>query len=106
MGLTDSPYRSLQMLIKLKFVAYGDRRLLTNPFAWEEVQLNLPGSHGYNPSLPWVMKVRSDGHLASEVYVYVDDGRATGWSAQECWRAVRRFCGVCSHRGVQDASRK
>jgi len=23
-----------------------------------------------------------------------------------CWKAVRRFCGVCSHRGVQDASRK
>lgn len=106
MGMTDSPFRSFQMLIKLKFISYGDRQDANNPFNWERVQLNLPGSPDYDPSLPWVMKIRGDGHLASDIYVYVDDGRATGWNFVECWRAVRRFCSVCSHRGVQDASRK
>ena len=46
MGLWDSPYRSLQWQVRLKLVAYGDRRDLTNPFHWDRVQLNLPGSPG------------------------------------------------------------
>ena len=32
MGLTDSPYRSLQLMIKAKFIAYGDRLDAANPF--------------------------------------------------------------------------
>jgi hypothetical protein len=42
------------------------------------VVFNLPGSKGYRADLPWVMKIRWDGELAAEVFVYVDDGRATG----------------------------
>ena len=67
MSMTDSPYQSLQLMIKAKFIAYGDRRIRTNPFHWDRVVLNLPGSADYNPSLPWVMKVRFDDHLACEV---------------------------------------
>ncbi|KAL7468881.1 hypothetical protein ACHAXS_009127 [Conticribra weissflogii] len=106
MGLTDSPYRSLQMMLKAKHVAYGNRRCIKNPFRWELVILNLPGSESYNPTLPWVMKVRADGHLACEVYVYVDNGRITGWCKVECWRAARRFSSILTHLGIQDASRK
>ena len=104
MGLTDSPYRSLQLLIKVKHIAYGNRHQKRNPFAWRTVILNLPGSATYNPRLPWVMKLRTDGHLACEVYIYVDDGRITGFSKMECWRAAKRFCSVCTDLGVQDAS--
>jgi hypothetical protein len=106
MGLRDSPYRSIQQLIRLKMDAYGDSRDRTNPFHWEKVVLNLPGSEDYRPDLPWVMKVRFDGHLACEVFVYVDDGRITGFCREICWAAARRMASVCTKRGVQDSSRK
>ena len=71
MELTDSPYRSLQLLTKAKFIAYGDRLNKKNPFQWQMVKLNLPGSDAYGPQFPWVMKVRPDGERACEVYIYV-----------------------------------
>jgi hypothetical protein len=64
--------------MRLKLEVCGDRRALDNPFHWEKVVFNLPGSKGYQADLPWVMKIRSDGELAAEVFVYVDDGRAIG----------------------------
>ena len=106
MGLRDSPYRSIQMLIRLKFEAYGDRRDRTNPFHWERVLLNLPGSSDYRPDLPWVMKVRFDGHLACEAFVYVDDGRITGFCREICWAAARKLASHCTLMGIQDAARK
>eukprot|EP00986_Skeletonema_menzelii_P007431 scaffold2926_cov176-Skeletonema_menzelii.AAC.1 len=57
----------LDMMIMAKFIAYGDRTDESNPFRWESVVLNLPGDPDYDPTLPWVMKVRKDGHLASEM---------------------------------------
>ena len=45
---------------------------------------NLPGTRGYIPVLPWVMKVCVSGHLAYDVYMYVDDGRVTGYSRELC----------------------
>jgi hypothetical protein len=71
------------MLIKAKYIAHGDRLLHDNPFQWSEVVLNLPGSDKYNPMMPWVYKMRK-GNLACEIYVYVDDGRLTGFCKLEC----------------------
>ena len=65
MGLTDSPYRSLKLLIHVKFIAYGDRNDPLNPLQWRHVNLNLPVDESYTPKLPWVIKVRSDGHIAN-----------------------------------------
>ena len=106
MGLKDSPVRSIAHMTRIKHIAYGDRKDRTNPFHWERVVFNLPGTTGYRPDLPWVMKIRYDGHLACEVYVYVDDGRATGHSRWICWKAISRFSSVCADKGVQDATRK
>jgi hypothetical protein len=106
MGLRDSPYRSLQWQVRLKLEVYGDRRVLDNPYHWDRVEFNLPGSKGYRSDLPWVMKIRADGHLAAEIFVYVDDGRAIGHSPQITWAAARAYAAGCSRRGVQDASRK
>ncbi len=106
MGLRDSPYRSLQWQVRLNFEVYGDRRNTDNPFHWDRVEFNLPGSKGYRSDLPWVMKIRSDGHLASEIFVYVDDGRPTGYCSDITWQAARAYGSGCSRRGIQDASRK
>ena len=43
MGLIDSPYRSLQLLMHVKFIAYGERKYSLNPFQWSHAKLNLPG---------------------------------------------------------------
>lgn len=106
MGLKDSPFRSVQWMIRLKFEVYGDKDDENNPFQYDRVELNLPGSKNYRPDLPWVMKIRVDGELASEIFVYVDDGRVTAHNSEACWAACRRFASKCSEKGVQDASRK
>ena len=106
MGLKDSPVRSIQLMTRVKLVAYGDRRVRTNPFHYARVVFNLPGTPGYRPDLPWVMKVRFDGHLACEVFVYVDDSRATGHCRWIAWKAIRRFPSVCTLHGIQIAERK
>jgi hypothetical protein len=106
MGLADSPYRSIQWLIRLKFETYGDHTCQANPYHWDRVVLNLPGVKGYRPDLPWVMKLRWDGHLATEVYVYVDDGRVVGFCREICWAAARRLASLCTHYGVQDKAAK
>eukprot|EP00984_Skeletonema_dohrnii_P022484 scaffold11603_cov72-Skeletonema_dohrnii-CCMP3373.AAC.1 len=106
MGMKDSPYRSIQLMLVTKWMAYGDRLDKDNPYQWERVELNLPGSEDYDPTLPWVMKVRSDGHLACEIYIYVDDCRVTGWCKLECWRAVRKLSTILNYLGLQDAFRK
>ena len=68
--------------------------------------MNLPGDEYYTPKLPRVMKVRSDGHLASEVFIYVDDGHIIAHSELVWWQAAKRFCSIFNSLGIQDASRK
>jgi hypothetical protein len=35
--------------------------------------------HSYDPALPWVSKIRlTDGTIAADLFVYVDDARITG----------------------------
>jgi hypothetical protein len=106
MGLRDSPYRSLQMLLTAKVIAYGRRNDPGNAFGWKEVILNLPGSWDYDSTMPWVYKRTAEGHIASEIYIYVDDGKVTGVDLLRCWYAARQFASVCSRLGIQDASRK
>jgi hypothetical protein len=52
MGLRDSPYQSLQWLVCLKFEVYRDRKDTANPFNWDRVEFNLPGSRGYGWTCP------------------------------------------------------
>jgi hypothetical protein len=106
MGMKDSPYRSIQMMLRAKVEAYGDRKQHDNPFGWDRVVLNLPGNPQFDSSLPKVMKVRKDHHIASEIYVYVDDARVTAWCKEECWRATCQFSRTLTRLGIQDASRK
>jgi hypothetical protein len=77
MGLHSLPYQSLQWQVRLKFEVYGDRKDTSNPFHWDKVKFNLPGSRSYHSDLPWIMKIREEGHLAAEIFVYVDDSRPT-----------------------------
>jgi hypothetical protein len=71
------------------------------------VELNLPGSLGYNPGRPWVyIKSQWNGVIAADAHCYVDDVRVTGPSEGECWQASQRVSSVLASLGIQDATRK
>jgi hypothetical protein len=107
MGLRSSPYQAVQAMAMAEEVIRGDRLDPKNVFRWDSVKFNLPGSEGYDPSMPWVYKVRlSDGKIAVDVFGFVDDFRQTGNSKEEAWLAARQVASRSNHLGIQDAPRK
>jgi hypothetical protein len=84
----------------------GDPNYEQNVYQWKEVRLNLPGSSDYDPSLAWVAKVREDGLVAEDLFIYMDDLSPTGTDIEERWRASRKATCVCNYLGIQDAPRK
>ena len=91
MGLKSSPYQAVQAMLVVKEVILGDPRDAENVFRWDKVRMNLPGSTDYDPTLPWVSKIRlEDGKIAADLFIYVDDVRVTGNTARECDAATRR----------------
>ena len=106
MGTKPSPYQAIRFMMWAEHMVRGDRRDPNNPFRWSHIRVNLPGSKYYDPSLPWMSKLRPDGTLASEFYTYVDDVRVTGPSEEGIWMAIRKFSSIISYLGIQDAARK
>ena len=64
------------------------------------------GSSDYDPTLPWIAKMKLNGTLAVEFYIYVDDVRVTCGSEEQVWEAIRRICSIFGYLGIQDAGRK
>ena len=115
MGAKSSPYQSCQGLCIADEVIRGNPqdpddegtdKANKNPFRWDSIELNLPGSENYDPSMPWVYKRRSDGQIASDFVSFVDDFRPTGPSEYECWIAASRIAKKLNWLGIQDAPRK
>ena len=75
MGLSHSPYSSVQGSTRAKRAIMGNPRDGNNPFAWHSVRLNLPGTADYNPKLYWMLNEFKDGLVASDIAQYVDDVR-------------------------------
>ena len=107
MGLKSSPYQAGQAILVAKEVIKGDRKDPGNAFRWDDVRMNLPGSKEYDPKHPWVSKIRlSDGKIAADLFVYVDDARITGPTEEECWAATRQAASRVNELGIQEAARK
>lgn len=106
MGAKSSPYLTIQAMIWAEDYIRGDRKAPSNPFRWDFVELNLPGSSKYDPTRPWVSKRRSDGTLASDFFSYVDDLRSTSPSLEEAWQVLQRISSILGYLGIQDAARK
>ena len=74
MGLKSSPYQAVQAILVAKEVILGERSDSSNVFRWDDVRMNLPSSPEYDPSLPWVSKIRFDDRkIAADLFIYVDD---------------------------------
>ena len=48
MGLRPSPYNSIQVARSAKHFIMGDPKEVNNPFAWDHIKLNVPGSKEYD----------------------------------------------------------
>ena len=64
MGFAASPYNSIKMALVAEEICKGDRFETgvgwdgkeLNPFQWKRIQLNLPGTKGYDPCVTWIFK--------------------------------------------------
>ena len=109
MGFKPSPYITIRLRLLVEDVVRGDHRDPSNPYHWEAVVLNLPGSAVYDPTMPWVYRVRyEDGKpvMASDHVTFVDDVRGMGSGEEACWKVTSRVAKVLQFFGVQDAARK
>ena len=107
MGLKSSPHGCIEMQALAEEVIRGNPADRRNPFYYDKVILNLPGSQNYNPAKAWLYKFHSDAKaVACDVVTYVDDLRLTGSTRERC----RAICHLISTRfaylGIQDALRK
>lgn len=107
-GCLCSPYLSCQGEERIMELCLGDRQDSSNPFQWNEVWLNLPGAQGYDPSLPRVILLRSDGEMATRKVVFVDDihGGGRARELEEIKPPVRYITSRMNYYGNQEASRK
>jgi hypothetical protein len=109
MGLRVSPYLTIKGLqLGLEWIL-GNPKDRQNPFHWTRVRLNLPGSSSYDPTLPWVSKVKGPRNkevLAALLVSYVDDLRVAGLDEADCWRVMHHVSSRLSFLGLQFAARK
>jgi hypothetical protein len=106
MGGTFSHYQTGQGMDHAKELIMGDPNDEQNVYQWKEVRLDLPGSPDYDPSLAWVAKVREEGRVAADLFIYMDDSRPTGPDAKECWRASQKDAIIGNYLFIQDAPSK
>jgi len=105
MGFRSSPYYAVKSYNWCLDVVRGNPDDAGNPFAFNKVKLNLPGSEGYDPIHPWLVKMFGKS-TANEIIVYMDDGRPHGDSEAGCRKAGKRTSKITQHLGQQDAARK
>ena len=68
--------------------------------------MNLPGTEGYDSTMPWIYKIRDNGDIATDLVRFVDDLRNTGATEQLAWEASTQIGKISSWYGQQDAPRK
>jgi len=106
MGLRPSPYTCVKFILLGHEVIMGNPNDPENVFQWLSIRLNLPGDPLYDPSVPWVSKVRKDGAIAADLKTYVDDERPSGPTELDAWHAAQRASSIQGMLGIQDAARK
>ena len=107
MGFCPSPYITTQTYAWGEEMIVGNYTDQNNPFFWDQVILNLPGSTNYNPALPWVYKWRSEKKsMPSFMETYIDDVRSGGNSEKDCRFVTHRIASRLNYLGQQDAARK
>ena len=107
-GCVCSPYVATQGQERIMELCEGDPSDPLNPFQYHECWLNLPASRNYDPSMPRVILLRTDGEKATRRVTFVDDihGSSRGRDAGPAREASRVLAGGMNYLGNQDAARK
>eukprot|EP00957_Ditylum_brightwellii_P013418 1013330-Ditylum_brightwellii.AAC.1 len=107
MGLTDSPFLSIKAFLWGEEIIHGNRHKKDNPLHWDQVQLNLPRSSIYNPTIAWVRKVNLLlSCVANDFVAFYDDVRLTGNLREACIVVMRCVGLLLNHLGQQEAAQK
>ena len=107
MGFSPSPYICTQSFAWSEEIIVGNRLDYSNPFYWDKVVLNLPGTAEYDPKMSIVYKWNIiDQCLASFFGTYVDDIRSGGSTEDSCRSTTHRIGCRINYLGQQDAVRK
>ena len=84
-GLVDSPHHTFQDVTWAKKISLGSRRVPINPFKWDRVVVNFPGSGGYDCRRSWLYKECTDGMITADLFIYVDERRPIGPTEEIFW---------------------
>ena len=107
MGFKPSPYITTQTFAWGEEIIQGNRLDPTNPFFWDKLILNLPGTPNYQPDKPWVYKWNSLKKIMASFFgTYIDDIRGGGSNEIECRRTIHRTACRINYLGQQEAPRK
>ncbi len=114
MGFAVSPYNSIKMALVAKEICRGNHLEMgircdgkeLNPFQWEVISLNLPGTKVYDPHFSWIVKRRKDGRIACDLFTFVDDERVVGPTEELTWQASHVLASKQSYFGIKDLARK
>ena len=96
MVLTNSTYYECQVVMWAKIVALGEMQISKNPFVWEKVEVNFPGTTTYECKCPWVYKERRYVLIAENLFVYVDYGQPIVSTEALCYEASIMWGYNCS----------
>jgi hypothetical protein len=107
MGSRPSPYNAvLYYYLAEEFIR---RNVLdkSNPFFWDDLVLNLPGSPTFDPTRLKVIKWDSTNKwISGDLVVFVDDLRGTGPTVELTWALSRTVASRIQYLGIQEASQK
>ena len=91
MGFRLSPYIATQMFAWSKEVIIGDYSDPSNPFFWDKIVFNQPGTQLYDPSLTWIYKWNSIQNCLSGFFsTYINDIQTGHSSEEDCKLMSRR----------------
>ena len=89
MGLKSSPYNCTRVFAWSEDIIRGDRSDPENPFEWDKVVLNLPGSPDFDPSDSWIYRWNSRKNKRAAFFrTYIDDIRSGDSSRKELDRTT------------------
>ncbi|KAL7559945.1 hypothetical protein ACA910_008267 [Epithemia clementina (nom. ined.)] len=106
MGQSPSPYATVQQTQRLKRIMFGNRLDANNVFHWSHIRVNLPGTLGYQPGIPWVSKRHPTGQIEADVQDYINGLRGCAPSEEDAWRVGSQIAKIAAVHGIQDAARK
>jgi hypothetical protein len=106
-GFRPSPYVCTQTFAWGEEVIVGNRMKIDNPFYWDQVILNFPGTSTYDTTMPVVYRWDSKRKRMPCFFgTYIDDIRSGGPSEEGCQAVTHRIASRVNYLGQQDAVRK